>query len=654
MSSASASNRNLFRRLAILWAFVAVGPAFGQSTAPTTSEAADAQRIAELIERLGHDFFATRRQAQLELERIGVPALEQLQAAVLHPDPQIASAARYLVRSNFVRWTGDGDPMLVRKLLENYGTSDPSFRAEKIDNLYRLPHDAGLQALLRIARFETHANLHKRAALSVLGRANATQVLGPLPNNYWDTVYQAAAPGSNTSCAWLVKVANHALGREAFDGAWWQNQVAEEVQRYRSKSPDTSRDLVESLVRWAAQRLAAADQRAAGLAMASQLFELEYPRSEVDDHSRDLMIWALEQKFPELVIELWGRLDANTKRERLLVYLVAEAHAALQQPGESETLADTAFNGWRDPDAPADLPAATPPRPSAWPNRFAPIDEDEISPYERLVVGSELRDRRQYAWAEREWRDVLARSEMTDPLYTQTVYLLAAMLVDGQDYQAAADVMVPLVELLEKDQAWTRELDAQRTRAISQNETRWSDHLRASFYHYRAQAFVAENKIAEAQSDLKKAFDIDRENVDIAITMWKLKVDENWSKEAETAVERSIRSFRRRLPQIEQVLQLSMPGELATLQRDYANTLNTYAWLLVSVGRELDIATQSSELACRLEPDREAYLDTLARCYFEAGRIEEAVALQEKAVTLDPSSREIGRALERYRQAAPR
>jgi len=57
----------------------------------------DAKRVQELIRQLGSDEFATREKAASELERIGVPALEQLQKAAKSEDLEIRRTAEELV-----------------------------------------------------------------------------------------------------------------------------------------------------------------------------------------------------------------------------------------------------------------------------------------------------------------------------------------------------------------------------------------------------------------------------------------------------------------------------------------------------------------------------------------------------------------------------
>ena len=116
-------------------------PSGPQSGATSTSPRVD--RISTLIELLADANYASRLNAQAELERIGVVALDQLHSASFHPDPQIASAARYIVQSNQFSWAWETDSVRVRQILANYSKSPLTEKSAYIDSLCLLEHDEG-------------------------------------------------------------------------------------------------------------------------------------------------------------------------------------------------------------------------------------------------------------------------------------------------------------------------------------------------------------------------------------------------------------------------------------------------------------------------------------------------------------------------------
>ena len=78
-------------------------------------------RIAELIDQLGDPVYQRRRNAKWSLERIGLPAYEQLRvASEKHPDIEVANSARYIVRSQKVKWHIETDSADVREILASY------------------------------------------------------------------------------------------------------------------------------------------------------------------------------------------------------------------------------------------------------------------------------------------------------------------------------------------------------------------------------------------------------------------------------------------------------------------------------------------------------------------------------------------------------
>ena len=86
--------------------------------------------------------------------------------------------------------------------------------------------------------------------------------------------------------------------------------------------------------------------------------------------------------------------------------------------------------------------------------------------------------------------------------------------------------------------------------------------------------------------------------------------------------------------------------------------LNDFAWFLLTEkrlpkeDRDLSLALEAARKAVRLDGGMNASsLDTLALALFENGRLREALAVQEKAVALQPGDPGMRRRLERFRRA---
>ena len=165
------------------------------------SQAVEAERIAELIQRLGADDFAAREKAQSELAQLGLEAYDALFQAQSHHDPEIALRARYLVRSMSVRWFSQGDPPKVVALLKDYSGELPEAeRRSRIDRLATLEQGMGLAALVRLARFETSEVLAKYAALRLMEQPPPEE---PLRQTLIEAVGRLMAHSQRPTAVWL-------------------------------------------------------------------------------------------------------------------------------------------------------------------------------------------------------------------------------------------------------------------------------------------------------------------------------------------------------------------------------------------------------------------------------------------------------------------
>jgi tetratricopeptide (TPR) repeat protein len=76
---------------------------------------------------------------------------------------------------------------------------------------------------------------------------------------------------------------------------------------------------------------------------------------------------------------------------------------------------------------------------------------------------------------------------------------------------------------------------------------------------------------------------------------------------------------------------------------------NSLAWLAARCDRRLDAALLHAQEALRLEPNKPAFLDTLAEAHSRRGEREEALALEANAVQLEPANKHFQKQLHRFR-----
>ena len=85
---------------------------------------------------------------------------------------------------------------------------------------------------------------------------------------------------------------------------------------------------------------------------------------------------------------------------------------------------------------------------------------------------------------------------------------------------------------------------------------------------------------------------------------------------------------------------------------DYPTGYNQLAWLVSNTDGDYDEALRCSLKSLELLPNTAGYLDTLGRCYYVKGDLDNAVKTQAQAVRLEPYSGQIKRQLDFFKAAA--
>jgi len=236
-------------------------PPTSKPAAPGSSD----KRIERLIAQLGDADYAVRQRAQDELSKVGFQAFDALNAASNHPDFEIASRARYLLRLILSQWTSDEDPPEARKLLEGYDLLPLEERAGRITRLILLPNGGGIAVVCRLIRFEKSNLLASHAALEVLRHE-------PLDHSGWSrlvtTLRKYLSGTQRRPAQWLLTyVTLHDDPRAALDA--WAKLSKEEEQVLHAHPEQTVRGaaiLLAYLLAGAQARLGdqAAAERTAG------------------------------------------------------------------------------------------------------------------------------------------------------------------------------------------------------------------------------------------------------------------------------------------------------------------------------------------------------------------------------------------------------
>jgi len=237
-----------------------------------------------------------------------------------------------------------------------------------------LPDAQGIPALCRLVRYERSAVLSKRAAMQLIGREVPKKQLA-------EKISKALSGSRRSAAAWLRTYLRSAERPRAMIDDWTKLVDAELALLRRS--PDrTSPEIVAELIRFQIGWLKQAGHKAPALAAMRKLIEVEQ-----GDPARLLVLldWLIEEEAWSVTDELEARFPDQFASNTLLLYVLADARLA---QGKKESAEETAARAL----------ALNP-------------GKDVRNLNAHRVVAAELRERRQFRWAEREYNHLLDAAE---------------------------------------------------------------------------------------------------------------------------------------------------------------------------------------------------------------------------------------------------
>ena len=248
---------------------------------------------------------------------------------------------------------------------------------------------------------------------------------------------------------------------------------------------------------------------------------------------------------------------------------------------------------------------------------------DSRSLNEHRLTAGRLRDRGLFAWAKREYRQVIDSGSPDFVVRMAAQSSLMEMLHDqGDDFNAAEEArkLTVFVET-RPDMAGLIRLEASAVRS------------RAHFF--RACHWQSVGEAEKCRTSLNQAIQADSGDLDVLIACYQLP-GQNPRQRKETL----------RLIQAETA---SLRQQIAE-EPDDASPYNQFAWLVGNTEGDFDEALRYSKRSIQLRPGFGGYHDTLAHVYFGKGDYENAVKTQTKAAELDPHSGLIRKKLELFRE----
>ena len=176
------------------------------------------------------------------------------------------------------------------------------------------------------------------------------------------------------------------------------------------------------------------------------------------------------------------------------------------------------------------------------------------------------------------------------------------------------------------------------------------DYIRSEIEYHRGLAKLKAGNIEEAKPFLLRGWQLNPENIDILITMYRIESDDEWAKLVRDMLLRATRSIESEIRVSES--RATQKGRLAGASELLAEDLNQYAWLIANTEGDYEQALKKSLYSLELTPNDPAKLDTCARCYFALKKYDLAVQTQRKAVSLEPHSPPMERQLAEFEKAA--
>ncbi|HVC97741.1 MAG TPA: tetratricopeptide repeat protein [Pirellulales bacterium] len=563
-------------------------PAGVEKPAEQDAASATARRISRLIEQLGDGDYFVRERAQQELAQIGFEAFDALSAAEDHDDVEVAARAKYLVRMMRIDWSAEGDPAEARALLVHYSSATETGRIELIKRLAALPDDKGLTVLCRIVRFERSTLVSKQAAVAALDQKPDAEA--------WQRRERAIREGigssTRTSSEWLKTYLDSRADPAAAVDTWRTRAEAEE--KTLAEAPQqTNHEIVAALWRQQATLLQQLGRRDDAVATMLRILAQEQgePRTLTE-----LVDWLVEQQAWSVIDVVHQRFAEQFKSDPLLMYTLAQARLAQGDEARAMEVAAAAL---------------------------AMNDDDQQAHY---ALYFPLQQRRWVRWSEQELRRTIEIGPPNKVFTMVSQSILAELAHDRGDEGAAAQLAETAVQSVEANISSGHTADNGR---LELNK------LKARLHFYRACHIVSPGEKAKRIEQLRAAAEQDPTDADVLIALYRLPdPDPELRKQTMEWISTAATEFRRRIQQ----------------EPDEETSYNQLAWLIANTEGNFQEALSCSQKSLELRPNDPGLLDTLGRCYYALGDLENAIKYQAKAVEINPHSGLMNKQLALFRE----
>ena len=475
------------------------------------------------------------------------------------------------------------------------------------EQLAKLPERQGIPALCRLARYETIDALSKYAALKVIEQPEIADAT--IRQQLAKSIDQIVGNSKRSAAGWLHVFAKTLLDPAAALPEW--DALTRAEQETMDKHPEkTTPDIVRDLYRSQVELLKRQGKDQEVVEVIRRTFTL---LNGTPEQVKELVEWLIHAQKYDVVLEVSQKFDGVFTQSPELLYRLAETQLKLAKPDEAQATAERALN-------------------------LNPENLDE-----HRLVAIKLQDLGLHAWAEREYRQIIKTAPAGSVLDFGARFLLSEMLHDQLKEQEAAETLKSICDLMDKDEG------AKETCMRAQRDP---EGVYSRMNYFFACALVEQQKFAEVEARLNQAVAKDPTDADALIALYRLpnQSDERKAK-TKAMIDSTMTMFRQQLEQYKAAADQAPTGELQNVYNSrVALMCNQLAWLVGNTYGDYNEAVKLSQRSLELRPDYPGYLDTLGRCYYAAGDLENAVKYQSQAVKLDQHSGQMRRQLEFFQK----
>ena len=576
---------------------------------PTASadQASHDERVGPLIQQLGAEDFAAREKAQAELAQLGLEAFDALHAAQNHNDPEIALRARHLVRSMAVRWFQESDSPDVVRILKGYGELSPDERKNRMDRLATLDNRQGAAALCRLSRFETADPLSKYAALKIMEQTPPAEQADK--EQLSQTITEIIGNSKRPAATWL-RLYVRTLADAPGSLADWDAATRAEHSALAKHPESTSRETVRDLYRWQVELLQRLERDQEAVAVMRRTFSL---LDGTHEQLTEIMDWLIHRQAWDVVLEVADRFSTTIEAHPLLLYRLAETYQNLGRTAEAQAAAERAIA----------------------------LRADNLDEHWRVAFT--LHELGLQNWAEREYRELIKKTTPGSALDFRCRGRLAEILHDQAREIEAGDTLKVLCDLMDKDEMHK---DTCVTHFRDPEAVYSRMHYFYACHHREQKDYTQEEQL------LNKAIENDPMDADALIALYRLpnQTEERRAK-TKKLIEDATKQFRAEMIEFETAADGARESEELRLSNEaLASACNQLAWLVANTFGDFEEALKASHKSLEVRPNYAGFLDTLGRCYFAKGDLDNAIKYQTQAVKLDPHSGQIRRQLDYFKK----